>query len=318
MLAYGPGRTPGVTPMSSAVAVRLGVPVIKVSRGLSPPSHFPFGFRLPVLTPTSASASCPAHSGSHGRSPRPRPPPDPDKEISTIRLLRHHVSRTCSPEAHHGARPREPSGEFVEPRPREAPAVAASPQPLEPRTSRPVVQRRDRSAVPTDGEVVHVPLDAPRQRRALLVDRAVPMATAPVVYRLDRLREPRAPSFTCDSPSCSLHGPRPPPGETEEVEGARTSTVRASRPPEIEQPGLFGMESKAEPSHPLLEHAHHPLGVLPVREPDHQVIGVANERCPSEQPRFDLALEPQVEHMVQVHVAEERREDRSLRGTQLC
>lgn len=69
MLAYDPGRTPGVTPTSSAVAVRLGVPVIKVSRGLSPPSHFPFGFRLPVLTPTSASASCPAHSGSPASSP---------------------------------------------------------------------------------------------------------------------------------------------------------------------------------------------------------------------------------------------------------
>ncbi len=46
----------------SAVAVRLGVPVIKASRGLSPPSHFPVGFRLPVLAPMSAPAPCPAHS----------------------------------------------------------------------------------------------------------------------------------------------------------------------------------------------------------------------------------------------------------------
>jgi hypothetical protein len=33
------------SPREDAVAVRLGVPVIKASRGLSPPSHFPYRFR---------------------------------------------------------------------------------------------------------------------------------------------------------------------------------------------------------------------------------------------------------------------------------
>lgn len=33
---------------ADALAVRLGVPVIKASKGLSPSSHFPVGFRLPV------------------------------------------------------------------------------------------------------------------------------------------------------------------------------------------------------------------------------------------------------------------------------
>jgi len=32
------------------LAVRLGVPVIRVSKGLSPSSHFPAGFRLPVAS----------------------------------------------------------------------------------------------------------------------------------------------------------------------------------------------------------------------------------------------------------------------------
>src|SRR4029077_19077913 len=38
-------------PRGRALAVRLEVPVIKVSKGLSPSSHFPVGFRLPVLSP---------------------------------------------------------------------------------------------------------------------------------------------------------------------------------------------------------------------------------------------------------------------------
>ena len=85
-LAHGSGRASGVIPPPSAVAVRLGVPVIKVSRGLSPPSHFPVGFRLPVLTPTSASAPCPAHSGSPGVAPGA--PTDPDVRNYRIRLFR--------------------------------------------------------------------------------------------------------------------------------------------------------------------------------------------------------------------------------------
>jgi len=35
-------------PRGSAIAVRLGVPVTKAPRGLSPPSHFPVRFRSPV------------------------------------------------------------------------------------------------------------------------------------------------------------------------------------------------------------------------------------------------------------------------------
>jgi len=43
-----------------------------------------------------------------------------------------------------------------------------------------VVQRRDSPAVSADGEVVHVSLDAPRDRRALLFDRAMPVAPEPL------------------------------------------------------------------------------------------------------------------------------------------
>lgn len=43
----------------STLAVRLGVPVIKVSKGLSPSSHFPVGFRLPVDSAVMALRAMP-------------------------------------------------------------------------------------------------------------------------------------------------------------------------------------------------------------------------------------------------------------------
>ena len=56
------------------LAVRLGVPVIKASKGLSPSSHFPVGFRLPVA---SARQGATRHawrtSGSRELSPAPGP-----------------------------------------------------------------------------------------------------------------------------------------------------------------------------------------------------------------------------------------------------
>ena len=56
------------------LAVRLGVPVIRASKGLSPSSHFPAGFRLPVA---SARQGATRHawrtSGSEAMSPSPRP-----------------------------------------------------------------------------------------------------------------------------------------------------------------------------------------------------------------------------------------------------
>jgi len=38
------------------LAARLGVPVIKASKGLAPSSHFPVGFRLPVASARHGAA----------------------------------------------------------------------------------------------------------------------------------------------------------------------------------------------------------------------------------------------------------------------
>ena len=50
------------SPHGDAVAVRLGVPVIKVPRGLAPPSHFPNRFRYRLTAPVRRCAPCLAHT----------------------------------------------------------------------------------------------------------------------------------------------------------------------------------------------------------------------------------------------------------------
>ena len=54
------------------LAVRLGVPVIKASKGLSPSSHFPVGFRLPVDSAVMALRAMPgARRGRNAGYPAP-------------------------------------------------------------------------------------------------------------------------------------------------------------------------------------------------------------------------------------------------------
>jgi hypothetical protein len=57
-----------------AVAVRLGVPITRVPRGLSPPSHFPVRFRSPVIQrPSWALRAMPGAHNKMGRGLRPGP-----------------------------------------------------------------------------------------------------------------------------------------------------------------------------------------------------------------------------------------------------
>jgi hypothetical protein len=67
--------------------VRLGVPVIKASKGLSPSSHFPGRFRLPVDSAVMALRAMPGARRVDQRSYPLWPPPDPDVPDYGIRLL---------------------------------------------------------------------------------------------------------------------------------------------------------------------------------------------------------------------------------------
>ena len=81
-----------------ALAVRLGVPVIKASRGLAPPSHFPAHFRLPVDSATMALRAMPGARRVTPGSYPPRVPTDP-----YVRTLAHTVPQIMV--SRHGDRP---------------------------------------------------------------------------------------------------------------------------------------------------------------------------------------------------------------------
>jgi len=63
---------------AAALAVRLGVPVIEASRGLSPPSHFPVRFPLPVPKQRAPCTPLRAMPGARRAGVYP-PPADPPR-----------------------------------------------------------------------------------------------------------------------------------------------------------------------------------------------------------------------------------------------
>ena len=70
------------------LAVRLGVPVIKASKGLAPSSHFPVGFRLPVDSARQGAARHAWRTSGRPGSLLTLAPTDPD-----VRVLPHPAPR---------------------------------------------------------------------------------------------------------------------------------------------------------------------------------------------------------------------------------
>jgi hypothetical protein len=58
---------------------------------------------------------------------------------------------------------------------------------------------------------------------------------------------------------------------------------------------------------PFAEYLLHPLCIVPPLEADDKVIGIADQPGTPAQAWLDLPLEPAVEDMVQVEVAQQRR-----------
>src|SRR6186713_3325764 len=72
------------------------------------------------------------------------------------------------------------------------------------------------------------------------------------------------------------------------------------------------MESQAVRAESLRQHGHHPASILLRREHEHSIVRVPDEKRLALQPRLHLGLEPRVEHLVQVDVRQERRDDPAL------
>jgi len=79
----------------------------------------------------------------------------------------------------------------------------------------------------------------------------------------------------------------------------------SARPAEIHQPGFLGVEPEPVLLESLREHGQHPPRVVLPLEGQHRVVGVAHHEGTPPQARHDVAVKPDVEHLVQVDVREQ-------------
>src|SRR5262249_27253205 len=147
------------------------------------------------------------------------------------------------------------------------------------------------------------------QRRVLHGQRLVPLAAAPIVDGTDRPSQPCTPRLARQPPTT---GPGAPPvqREPQEVVGGRTRIPGRLFPRSVEGPRarLAGMKPQPITLQPLPQHRQDPLRVLAPFEADDEVIRITDQASTPVQARLDLPLEPTVEDVVQVDVAEERRQ----------
>ena len=108
-------------------------------------------------------------------------------------------------------------------------------------------------------------------------------------------------------------------GEAQEPEGFGLA-LAAALPPfgrkatEADEPGFVGMELELELLQPLFHLRQEPFGVLLALKAEDDIIGIAHQDDFSATRPLSLPLHPQVEHIVQVHVGEQRRDNRPLRS----
>src|SRR5271165_2313290 len=106
--------------------------------------------------------------------------------------------------------------------------------------------------------------------------------------------------------------------EAEEVErdAVRIRVAYAPRPmkAKVDEVRLVRVEREPVPSKPLSQHVHDPLGVVETLERHYAVIGVPHEDAVPFEAHSYVPLEPFIQHMVQVDVCEQRRDDATLRG----
>src|SRR5262249_62350393 len=83
-------------------------------------------------------------------------------------------------------------------------------------------------------------------------------------------------------------------------------SLSSGEPPELDQTRLVRMQFQTEPYQPFPKLRKEPLGVGSVLKAHHKIVGIADDddiaACDFLAPSFN----PQVEHIVQIHVGEQR------------
>jgi hypothetical protein len=143
----------------------------------------------------------------------------------------------------------------------------------------------------------------------LLPDAIVSPVTTPRIDGLDGPSQTRTPRLACQTPAPS-QTPTPIQREAQEVEGARTFALLLllwSR--KGQQARFVRVEGQSLTLQPLWQHLSDALGIFPMLKTDDKVIRIADEAGTTTQAWLYLLGKPQVENVVQIDVAQQRRQD---------
>src|ERR1700687_6022909 len=207
----------------------------------------------------------------------------------------------------------------LHPRPRHLAFLAASPEGSMPQSGHFVAKPSDGPCISSDAVVLAVPTYHGSQPLAYLGDRVV--QTPPQLrFNLLELRPPaitnRVPTHHDPArparPSTPVHKPQ-------ELEGLRlplpTSTpVLRGMPPKLQQARLVRVHLQPMLPQLLPQGFQVSLGIRPVLEPHDEVVQIAHDDHLTLCFRLSPPLGPHVEHVVQVHVGQQRRDAPSLLG----
>src|SRR4029453_671764 len=106
--------------------------------------------------------------------------------------------------------------------------------------------------------------------------------------------------------------------EAQEVERLRLALtpgcpVPGGMPPELDQPGLLRVQLQPELREPAAQPGPEPLSVLPVLEPDDEIVSETHDDHITARVPLPPPVGPQVQDVVQVHAGEQRRNRCPLR-----
>jgi len=162
-------------------------------------------------------------------------------------------------------------------------ALAAATKPLVPGPLRCFDESHHAVVVATDAEVIEVTSQAPIERGVLLLNREVPVASAPVVDGLLSPSQARPPCLA-RHPPVAFAGARPIEREAHKVKGGRTfpTLLRLWRTPKWQQASFVWVQGQSEAPHAFIEYRHHTTRiVLTLKTEDMPVGGGACRRFPA-------------------------------------
>src|SRR6266849_4889920 len=210
------------------------------------------------------------------------------------------------------ARGRQPApSEPPHPLPGDASGLATPPQRATPEPPNLKTERDQRRAVHRHPVVLQMPVDDRAQPSAHLRDGSMQtspqlgfhlaqLRLQPLPDRLPHHREPSVPLLPADV------------REAEDVERLRLPLAGASPVfgrigPEFQQSRLLGVQLQPELCEPFTQLSQEPFSVRPVLKPHDEVVRIPHDDHVAVGVRLPPSVSPKVEHVVQVHVCQERR-----------